>query len=83
MAASTKFTEPIPDRRRTRFPLNGGPRPTAADRRRARRGLRAAREALAAADPSEPQPAIVAPMAAGDIAVARRGIAAAREALSA
>jgi len=81
--AKKNFSEPIPERRRTRFAPNGGPRPTDTQRRSARRGLTASREALAATAPGEPQQNVVAPMSLEQRSAGRTGIDAARQALSA
>jgi len=72
----------IPDRRRKYFPRNGGPRPTRTDRQRGRKGLAAARAALARAIPGKPADHTVIKRHTPEQAMrARDGIAAARDAL--
>jgi hypothetical protein len=74
----------VPDRRRNRFPRNGGPRPTRDEIDRAHDGLHAARRALAETDAHLPMdtPATKSQLSTDARNRAERGIARARESLN-
>ena len=73
----------IPDRRRNHFPLNGGPRPSDADKERGHRGADKARAVLDAAIPDPPATTrtVIHALGSASISRARAGIRAARVAL--
>jgi hypothetical protein len=73
----------IPDRRRNHFPLNGGPRPSDADKERGHRGAENARSVLDAAIPTPPATTktVIHELGSASIGRARTGIKAARAAL--